>query len=151
MAALAGCVSVAWFGGLGSRALAQQPGGMQPPPSMPIAHRVIDINAIFKMHAGFKEAMSRMKEDARRAEREVKEESDSIKKFVESVKDYRPGTAEYKAVEEKVVARQSELELRVRRQKRGSISARRKSIARSIRKSAARWTTTATTTASRWC
>ena len=103
----------------GSDAAAQPPGrpALRPQPAPPVI-ALLDVSHIFKKHARLKAMMDEMKQDVSRAETWVKNENDALTKLKERLKDFRPGSPEYKSLEETVAKRHSELAIKIQQQKR---------------------------------
>lgn len=78
---------------------------------------LIDIKYIFEKHARFKMMMDDLKADVERAEAQVQAEQEAIKKLIERLENFR-GTAEYKAMEEEVAKRQSDLTVQIQLQRK---------------------------------
>ncbi len=110
VAALA--ASVVWLVMAGLPAAAQQP---QPqPPRQPVIRMpggvniaLVDVMYIFKKHARFKAQREEMRADWMRTQEEFKARAEAIKKQAEHLKDFRPGTPDYKALEEELVDQQA--------------------------------------------
>ena len=103
----------------GSGAAAQSPvrPALRPQPAPP-AIALLDVSHIFKKHARLKAMMDEMKQEVSRAEAWVKNENDALTKLKERLRDFRPGSPEYKSLEETVAKRHSELAVRIQQQKR---------------------------------
>ena len=103
----------------GSGAAAQSPvrPALRPEPTPPVI-ALLDVSHIFKKHARLKAMMDEMKQDVSRAETWVKNENDALTKLRERLKDFRPGSPEYKSLEETVAKRHSELAIKIQQQKR---------------------------------
>lgn len=103
----------------GSGAAAQSPvrPAVRPQPAPPpIA--LLDVSHIFKKHARLKAMMDEMKQEVSRAEAWVKNENGALTKLKERLKDFRPGSPEFKSLEETVAKRHSELAIKIQQQKR---------------------------------
>ena len=79
---------------------------------------VIDISYIFKNHARFKQSMEYMKRDVLAAEETLKKERDLVNQMIEKLKDFKPGTPDYKKLEEDITHRQSDFNVRASLQKK---------------------------------
>ncbi len=82
------------------------------------AAAMLDISYIFKNHARFKGMMSDMKADVGRAQEQLKKERDTIRNLVERLKDFRPGTPDYKALEEETAKRQADAQVQMQLQRK---------------------------------
>jgi len=78
---------------------------------------LIDVKYIFEKHARFKMMMDDLKADVERAEAQVQAEREAIKKLTERLENFR-GTPEYKAMEEEVAKRQSDLTVQIQLQRK---------------------------------
>jgi Skp family chaperone for outer membrane proteins len=78
---------------------------------------LIDVGKIFKNHARFNAAMEQMKQDVAAAEAEMKAKREEITKLGTALQDYNKGSPDYKAREEDLTRRQTELTLQLQRQK----------------------------------
>ncbi len=78
---------------------------------------LIDVKFIFEKHARFKMMMDDLQADVERAEAQVQAERDAIKKLAERLENFR-GTPEYKAMEEEVAKRQSDLTVQIQLQRK---------------------------------
>jgi len=78
---------------------------------------LIDVKYIFEKHARFKMMMDELKADVERAEAQVKAEQETIKKLAQRLENFR-GTPEYKAMEEEVAKRQSDLTVQIQLQRK---------------------------------
>ena len=66
---------------------------------------VIDISHIFKNHAGFKQAMDRMKKEVEAFEAELRKRGKEIEGLREQMRNFKSGSPEYKGIEEKMAKR----------------------------------------------
>ena len=89
--------------------------GLQPGPAN-IAF--IDVNKVFKNHTRFNMMMTEMKAELDNAEASIKHERDSIKSLMQKLEGFKPGSPEYKQLEEETARRQSELAVSVQLQKK---------------------------------
>jgi len=94
---------------------APQAPGLQPGPAN-IA--VIDIAAIYKAHTRFTQMMNEIKADMEAADTAVKKERDTLKGMADSLEQFRPGTPDYKRLEEEIARRQADMATRVQLQKK---------------------------------
>jgi outer membrane protein len=69
---------------------------------------IVDISYIFKHHQRFQGQMEQMKKDAEDTKNAITKERDRITKLMEQLKDYKPGTEQYKKLEEDITHMQSD-------------------------------------------
>jgi len=105
-----------------STVLAQAPVGAQTS-GQPAARAaapivLLDINAVFKGYRKMQDEMNRMKADVVRAEQYVKTERENIRKLAQRLEEFRKGTPDFKAIEEEVAKRSSDLSVKVQMQKK---------------------------------
>jgi Skp family chaperone for outer membrane proteins len=79
---------------------------------------LVDVNYIFKNHVRFKAMIDEMKADFDRTQAEFKRQGDAINKLSERLNEYRPGTPDYKAMEEEIVNQRSKFQGQVALQKK---------------------------------
>ena len=79
---------------------------------------VIDIGAVFKDHVRFKAMMDKLKADVQAADQSFKGETEKINKSVKQLQDLKPGTPDYKRLEEQVTKEQSDISARASLQKK---------------------------------
>jgi Skp family chaperone for outer membrane proteins len=87
----------------------------------PSAHHgiaVIDVTYILEHYSRLKQAMEVYKRDAQAAEDVLKKERDEIQKKAEALKTRKPGTDEFKRLEEEVTKAESDWKLKVAAQRR---------------------------------
>jgi Skp family chaperone for outer membrane proteins len=104
-----------------SASMAQQPARPAAAPQgnvRPSGIALLDINAIFKEHAGFKARLEQLEQEVKRAESQVKSERDTIKQLSEQLKDLREGSPEFKDLEQRLTERQAAMQVRVRLQQK---------------------------------
>jgi len=77
---------------------------------------VIDIQYIFKNYALHKAQRDQMKKDFEAVNAKMKADGAQLKQLAESLKQYRPGTPDYKAIEERVVKGEADLKFRMRQE-----------------------------------
>jgi Skp family chaperone for outer membrane proteins len=77
----------------------------------PTSAAVVDIPYIFKNHIRFQQAINDIKKDIDAYQELLKQEQQKIRVEAEKASQYRPGTPEYKAVEENVARLKVELQL----------------------------------------
>jgi Skp family chaperone for outer membrane proteins len=107
--------------------------GMQTAPAMPQnpgmapaggAHlgveglAVVDVAYIFKNHARFKQQMEAMKAKVDAAESELKRDQEDYKRMADQLKSYQPGSPDYKKIEDDMLKKQGDLNLKVSLQKK---------------------------------
>lgn len=105
LAALA--ASVMWMGLAADPATAQQQ-PVRPQGLSGVA--LLDVNYVFKKHARFKSQMEEMRGDVERSQTEWKRQNEGINKLVERLNEFRPGTPDYKAMEEEIVNQRTKLQ-----------------------------------------
>jgi Skp family chaperone for outer membrane proteins len=79
---------------------------------------LIDIGYIFKNHIRFKNAMDVLGKDIRATEDVLNKERTVIQKMMERLKDYKPGTPDFKKLEEDVAQKQADFQVKAQIQKR---------------------------------
>ncbi len=101
---------------------AQVPPASRPPvasaPAIQHGVAVIDVTYILEHYSRLKQAMEAYKRDAQAAEDALKKERDSIAKRAEGMKAYKPGTPEFKKLEEELTKAESDWKLKVAAQRR---------------------------------
>lgn len=102
--------------------LGAQP-GMQPRAPLGAGHAgmpmaLIDIGYIFKNHVRFKNAMDMLGKDIRATEDVLNKERVTIQKMMERLKDYKPGTPDFKKLEEDIAQKQADFQVKAQIQKR---------------------------------
>lgn len=106
-AAVAALMAVAVLCGPAS---AQHPDGANAP-KFGIA--VVDINYIFKNHQKFKAAMDGMKTDFQAVESQMKQKQQALVSLQEKKKGYKPGSPEFKQIDEQLVRANADLQVEV--------------------------------------
>lgn len=96
-----------------SLGLAQAPRPALPPPTVAI----IDLNRIFKDLVRFKAMSEQMKADVEQAEAAVKGEGAELQKLADQLKEMKPGSPDYKALDENLTTRNAQLTARIRTQR----------------------------------
>lgn len=94
---------------------AAAPGSGSPAAGAPIA--VVDITYILDNYPRLKAATEAFKRDMETAEASLKKERDTIAKKGEKLKGLKPGTPDFKALEEETIRLDSDWKLKVNRQK----------------------------------
>jgi len=79
---------------------------------------VIDVGAIFKNHARFKQAMDKMKDEVLAAENRLKGERDRINGLMEQLKGLNVGTPDYRKLEEAIAKAQGDFNVDAQLQKK---------------------------------
>jgi Skp family chaperone for outer membrane proteins len=79
---------------------------------------LIDIGYIFKSHIRFKNSMDSLGKDIRATEDTLNKERTVIQKMMERLKDYKPGTPDYKHLEEDIAQKQADFQVKAQIQKR---------------------------------
>ena len=90
-----------------------QPRTTTPPASSGDRIAVIDVNHIFKNHAGFKQLVEGWKQKVKTAEGKMKAKNQAIEKMVEQLRLYKPGTQDYKQTEERIAKTRADLQVEV--------------------------------------
>lgn len=118
VALVAGFLTTALFVSLAS---AQQPQA-QPraaaPAQRPLGIALLDVNAIFKDHPGFKARMAQLEQTVKTAENQVKAQKDEIRQLAEQLKEMREGSPEYQQYERRLAERQANLQASIALQKK---------------------------------
>jgi Skp family chaperone for outer membrane proteins len=78
---------------------------------------VIDVTYILDHYSRLKQATDAFKRDMDTAEAQLKKERDAMAKKAEKLKTFKPGTPEFKSLEEELIKGESDWKLRVNRQK----------------------------------
>ncbi len=92
---------------------AQQP---QARPVGPVA--ILDLTYIFKNHPRFQAMTEAMRGEVDAAEKQLSVERDAMQNLAKSIEQYKRGTPEYKQIEEELIKRQNDLQLKVNLQKK---------------------------------
>lgn len=74
---------------------------------------VIDVNYVFKNHEGFKQLVEDWKQRVKTAEGKMKARNQAIEKNVEQLRIYKPGTEDFKRMEERVAKDRADLQVEV--------------------------------------
>lgn len=74
---------------------------------------VVDINYIFKNHQKFKDSMEGMKTDFQAVEAQMKGKQNSMRSLQEKQKGFKPGTPEFKQLDEQLVRANADLQVEV--------------------------------------
>jgi Skp family chaperone for outer membrane proteins len=78
---------------------------------------VVDVTYILDHYSRLKQATDAFKRDMDTAEAQLKKERDAMAKKAEKLKTFKPGTPEFKSLEEELIKGESDWKLRVNRQK----------------------------------
>lgn len=108
---IAGGVLVA---GLAISILAQGQTRPMAPQPRPFGVALLDVSYIFNKHVGFQTSLADLKAQAANTRTLVEQEKDAIRKLLEGLPDLRrnkPGSREYKQLEEEIATRRSELQI----------------------------------------
>lgn len=84
-------------------------GGSPAPNNHGIA--VIDINYLFEKYALFQQRVDGWKRDSEATTAQFKKEDEAIAKQIESMKTLKPGTKEFKSLEEEITRKRSDLQI----------------------------------------
>ena len=98
------------------------PGGPSAPRTSPapvnqLGIAVIDVTYILDHYSRLKQDTEKFKRDMDDAEAQLKRERDVMAKKAEKLKTFKPGTPDFKALEEEIIKAESDWKLRVNRQK----------------------------------
>lgn len=116
---LTACAGMVLAGVIGvSVLLAQNPAsqGVQPLAGQPIY--LLDLNHVFENYSKLKAMREQLQNEAQRAEQVVKERREAIRRMQEELENFRPGTPDYKKLEEEITARVADLNVYVARQRK---------------------------------
>jgi Skp family chaperone for outer membrane proteins len=102
--------------GLTARTAVSQQPVMRGPGVQSVA--LVDVNYIFKKHGRFKAQMEQMRADVERSQAEWKRQMEAINKQADRLQEFRPGTPDYKAMEEDIVNQKAKLQGQVALQKK---------------------------------
>ncbi|MFV2067047.1 MAG: OmpH family outer membrane protein [Pirellulales bacterium] len=80
---------------------------------------VVDISYIFKNHQRFKGKMDAMKKDVQAAENRLRQERQEIAKLQEKLETFKPGTPDYKQLDEQVAKQKADFNLKATQQRKG--------------------------------
>lgn len=106
-AAVAALMTAVALGGVAS---AQHPDGAN---AAKFGVAVVDINYIFKNHQKFKDSMEGMKTDFQAVEAQMKQKQQSMLQLQEKKKTFKPGTPEFKQIDEQLVRANADLQVEV--------------------------------------
>ncbi len=87
---------------------------MQTAPSIAL----IDISFIFKNHARFKQMMASMKGEVEQAEARIKQQNEQIRSWVDQLKNEKPGTQQYKQLEEAIAKARADMQVQMSLQRK---------------------------------
>ena len=74
---------------------------------------LLDIGYIFKNHPGFKSQMDSMKAQVQQFEQQMKQEQQQIQAANKQIAEYKPGSPEYKQLEERTTKRLADLKVKM--------------------------------------
>ena len=74
---------------------------------------LLDVGYIFKNHPGFKSQMDAMKSQVKAFEATLEQEKQQIKTASDQISSFRPGTPEYKKIEERTTKQLADLKVRM--------------------------------------
>ena len=103
------------FGFASSSAVAQSSAGANAPQ---YGVAVVDISKIFENHAKFKEIMMKMKTDMQNIDTQLKAKRDAILKLEEARNNLRPGTEDYKKLDDQLATEKAKFALEMDRLKK---------------------------------
>ena len=87
------------------------------PPSSGATIALLDISYIYKNHARFKAMMEDMKATVQQAEAQVKAEQGAMQLLLQQLKEFKKGTPRYNDIQEDIITRRSDLQVKVQLQK----------------------------------
>ncbi|MCS7239258.1 MAG: OmpH family outer membrane protein [Thermoguttaceae bacterium] len=107
---LLGCVLI----GAAMLALAQGPAASRPvaQPAGPFI-AMVDVGYIFKNHVRFKQMMDSLKAEIQQADARVRAENDAIRQMMQQLEQERPGTPNYKQLEEAIAKKRADLQVQM--------------------------------------
>jgi Skp family chaperone for outer membrane proteins len=111
VATLVACLSLVSLGSL-------QAQGTSAPTPQRATVVVIDLDAVFKAHNRFKQAVDIMKKDVAEFENYISNQQALIRKKTEEIKQYNPGTPNYKQLEEQAAQMTSKLQVEIQLKRR---------------------------------
>lgn len=79
---------------------------------------IIDLTYIFENHGRFKAMRENMQRDVKRAEDELNLRKDELTKLAEQLNEFRPGSPNFKSIEEELAGRQADLNVKVKLQQK---------------------------------
>jgi Skp family chaperone for outer membrane proteins len=79
---------------------------------------VIDIGYIFKNHVRFKQMMDSLKQEVQQAEARIRAENEAIRQLTQQLEQERPGTPNYKQLEETIAKRRADLQVQTSLQRK---------------------------------
>lgn len=92
------------------------PAAGQPLGGQPIY--LLDVNFVFKNYSKLKAMKEQMQADVQRAETRVKGDKDTIRKLQEDLEGYKPGTEDYKKLEQEIATRIADLNVLIALQRK---------------------------------
>jgi len=117
MATVVGCLIVVSLAL--SVAMAQQrPYNQGGTPQPPTGIALLDVSRVFKNHARFTAMMKEMKADVEMAEATMKKERETINNMLDQLKGLKPGTPDYKQLEQMIAERQANMNVNVQLQRK---------------------------------
>ncbi len=78
---------------------------------------ILDISYVYKNHVRFKDMMNRMKAEVEQAETQVKTEQAAMQQLLVKLKQWKKGSRDYNDIQEQIIKRRSDLQVRVQLQK----------------------------------
>jgi len=79
---------------------------------------VIDIGKVFEEYPRFQQAKAGLKTEVEQAEASMKAEADALQGMIERLKAFKPGTLEYKQLEEQVAKKRADMNVAVQLQRK---------------------------------
>ncbi len=102
-------------------AIAQTPGVSRPTTPAPTGGpyvAVIDVAYIFKNHARLKQMMDNLKAEIQQADARMRAENEAIRQLMQQLEQERPGTPNYKQLEETIAKRRADLQVQTALQRK---------------------------------
>ena len=102
-------------------AIAQTPGVSRPTNPAPTGGpyvAVIDVGYIFRNHARLKQMMDNLKAEIQQADARARAENEAIRQLMQQLEQERPGTPNYKQLEETIAKRRADLQVQTALQRK---------------------------------
>jgi outer membrane protein len=79
---------------------------------------IVDLAYIFEQHQGFKVRSDALKGEAETAEAVLKREGEALRQLVDKLNEFKPGSPEYKQMEEEIAKREADLKVKLHIQRK---------------------------------
>lgn len=100
-------------------ALAQAPTATRTAPAVAGPYiALVDVGYIFKNHVRFKQMMDSLKAEVQQADARIRAENDAIRQMSQQLDQERPGTPNYKQLEEAIAKRRADLQVQMSLQRK---------------------------------